>query len=86
MKILVTGAPACDRDPEAAKTTNFEAVRMLLELQNKEQVIACSPASSWESTSSPGQGRNRLNFPMSTSYHRKTGWCQFNFTTLNTTG
>ena len=35
----ITGAPACDRDPEAAKATNFEAVRMLLELRNKEQVI-----------------------------------------------
>jgi len=35
----LTGAPACDRDPEAAKTTNFEAVKMLLSLRSREQVI-----------------------------------------------
>lgn len=35
----ITGAPACSRDPAAAKTTNFDAVKMLLELRGKEQVI-----------------------------------------------
>ena len=35
----LTGAPACNRDPITAKTTNFDAVKMLLELRSKEQVI-----------------------------------------------
>ena len=35
----ITGAPACSRDPVTAKTTNFDAVKMLLELRGKEQVI-----------------------------------------------
>ena len=35
----ITGAPACSRDPVTAKTTNFDAVKMLLELLGKEQVI-----------------------------------------------
>jgi len=35
----ITGAPACDRDPVAARTTNLDAVRMLSELRSKEQVI-----------------------------------------------
>lgn len=35
----ITGAPACSRDPATAKTTNFDAVKMLLELRGKEQVI-----------------------------------------------
>ena len=35
----LTGAPACDRDPAAARTTNLEAVKMLLELRSQGQVI-----------------------------------------------
>lgn len=35
----ITGAPACDRDPIAARATNFDAVKMLLELRSKEQPI-----------------------------------------------
>lgn len=35
----VTGAPACDRDPLAAKATNFDTVKMILELRSKEQMI-----------------------------------------------
>lgn len=35
----ITGAPACSRDPATAKTTNFDAVKMLLKLRGKEQVI-----------------------------------------------
>ena len=35
----ITGVPACNRDPVAAKTTNLDAVKMLLELRNKRQVI-----------------------------------------------
>ena len=33
----LTGAPACDRDPVAARTVNLEAVLMLLELKRPEQ-------------------------------------------------
>jgi len=35
----ITGAPACDRDPVTAKATNLDAVKMLLELRGREQVI-----------------------------------------------
>ena len=35
----MTGAPLCEKDTIAAKTVNFEAVRMILELRSKEQVI-----------------------------------------------
>ncbi len=35
----ITGVPACDRDPTTAQTTNFDAVKMLLELRGREQVI-----------------------------------------------
>jgi len=35
----IVGVPACSRDPVAAKTTNLDAVKMLLELRNKRQVI-----------------------------------------------
>ncbi len=33
----LTGAPACDRDPVAARTVNLDAVLMLLELKRPEQ-------------------------------------------------
>ncbi len=35
----MTGAPLCEKDPVAAKTINFDAVKMILELRSKEQVI-----------------------------------------------
>ncbi len=35
----LTGAPLCEKDPITAKTVNLDAVKMLLELRNKEQII-----------------------------------------------
>jgi len=35
----LTGAPLCDKDPVAARTTNLDAVKMILELRSKEQRI-----------------------------------------------
>jgi nucleoside-diphosphate-sugar epimerase len=35
----IVGAPACDRDPVAAKTINYDAVRMLLDLRDRDQMI-----------------------------------------------
>jgi len=35
----MTGAPLCEKDTIAAKTVNFEAVKMILELRSKEQTI-----------------------------------------------
>jgi nucleoside-diphosphate-sugar epimerase len=35
----ITGAPACSKDPIAAKTTNFDAVKMILELRSPSQPI-----------------------------------------------
>lgn len=35
----IVGAPACDQDPIAAKTTNYDAIKMVLELRNKNQKI-----------------------------------------------
>ncbi|MCM8776328.1 MAG: NAD(P)-dependent oxidoreductase, partial [Candidatus Omnitrophica bacterium] len=34
-----TGAPLCDRDPVGAKTTNLDAIKMLLELRSPSQRI-----------------------------------------------
>jgi len=34
-----TGAPLCSKDPVGARTTNFDAVKMLLELRSKDQII-----------------------------------------------
>jgi len=35
----MTGAPLCEKDPVAAKTINVDAVKMILELRSKDQVI-----------------------------------------------
>jgi nucleoside-diphosphate-sugar epimerase len=35
----LVGAPACDRDPIAAQTTNFDAIKMILDLRSKNQKI-----------------------------------------------
>jgi len=34
-----TGAPLCEKDPFNAKTVNFDAVKMVLELRSKNQII-----------------------------------------------
>lgn len=33
----IVGAPACDRDPLLAKTTNYDAIKMILDLRDKNQ-------------------------------------------------
>jgi nucleoside-diphosphate-sugar epimerase len=35
----IVGAPACDKDPLTAKSTNFDAIKMILEKRNKDQII-----------------------------------------------
>ncbi|MDP3111927.1 MAG: SDR family oxidoreductase, partial [Thermodesulfovibrionales bacterium] len=35
----LTGAPLCSKDPVGAQTINFDAIKMILELRSKEQVI-----------------------------------------------
>lgn len=35
----LTGAPICSKDPIGAKTTNFDAVKMILESRDKGQII-----------------------------------------------
>lgn len=35
----LTGAPLCSRDPIGARTTNFDAIKMLLDLRSKDQRI-----------------------------------------------
>jgi len=35
----IVGAPACDRDPITARTTNFDAIKMILDLRKKNQKI-----------------------------------------------
>jgi len=34
-----TGAPLCSKDPIGAKTTNFDAVKMILDLRSKDQIL-----------------------------------------------
>jgi nucleoside-diphosphate-sugar epimerase len=35
----LTGAPLCARDPLGAETTNFQAVKMILDLRSKDQIL-----------------------------------------------
>ncbi len=35
----LTGAPICSKDPIGAKTTNFDAVKMILDLRSRDQII-----------------------------------------------
>lgn len=35
----LTGAPLCSKDPIGAKTTNFDAVEMILDLRSKDQIL-----------------------------------------------
>lgn len=35
----IVGAPACDRDPVTARTTNLEAIELILKLRNQSQKI-----------------------------------------------
>jgi len=35
----LTGAPSCDKDPIGARTTNLEAIKMILKIRNKNQRI-----------------------------------------------
>jgi len=35
----LTGAPLCSKDPIGAKTTNFDAVQMILDLRSKHQIL-----------------------------------------------
>jgi nucleoside-diphosphate-sugar epimerase len=35
----IVGAPACDREPELARSTNFEAVRLLNRLRSPDQLL-----------------------------------------------
>lgn len=35
----LTGAPLCAKDPIGAKTINFDAIKMILELRHKDQII-----------------------------------------------
>ncbi|MBN2138010.1 MAG: NAD(P)-dependent oxidoreductase [Sedimentisphaerales bacterium] len=35
----LTGAPLCDKDPVSARTTNLDAIKMLMELRSKEQRV-----------------------------------------------
>jgi len=35
----LTGAPLCSKDPIGAKTTNLDAIKMILDLRSKDQII-----------------------------------------------
>lgn len=35
----ITGAPACDKDPIAAKSINYDAVKMILDLRSRNQIV-----------------------------------------------
>ena len=37
----IVGAPLCAKDPVAAKTTNHDAVALMLDIASKEQLILC---------------------------------------------
>lgn len=48
----VVGAPACDRDPSLAKSTNLDAIRLLNKIRSKAQVVIYPTTNSGYGTSS----------------------------------
>lgn len=48
----IVGAPACDRDPEMARTVNLEAVRLIDRLRSKNQLLVYLNTNSGYGTSS----------------------------------
>jgi nucleoside-diphosphate-sugar epimerase len=50
----ITGAPACDKDPIAARTVNFEAIKMILDLRSKQQMIIFPTTNSGYGIGLPG--------------------------------
>ena len=50
----IVGAPACDIDPIAARTTNLEAIRTILKLRKKEQKIIFPNTNSGYGRMAPG--------------------------------
>jgi nucleoside-diphosphate-sugar epimerase len=51
----LVGAPACDRDPLFAQTTNFDAVQMLTRLRSAEQLVIYPTTNSGYGTKSGAQ-------------------------------
>jgi len=51
----LTGAPLCGKDPVAARTTNLDAVKMILELRSKEQRIVFPTTNSGYGISQKGK-------------------------------
>jgi len=50
----IVGAPACDRDPTAAVTTNLDAIKLLLSLRSKHQRIILPNTNSGYGIGDPG--------------------------------
>lgn len=50
----LVGAPLCDRDPIAARTTNVDAIRLLLSLRSREQRILYPNTNSGYGIGEPG--------------------------------
>ncbi|RMF06624.1 MAG: NAD(P)-dependent oxidoreductase [Candidatus Neomarinimicrobiota bacterium] len=48
----IVGAPACDRDPEMARTTNYEAIQLLNTIRSKEQLVVFPTTNSGYGTQS----------------------------------
>ena len=48
----IVGAPACDRDPELARTLNLEAIRLIDRLRSKDQLLVYLNTNSGYGTSS----------------------------------
>ena len=48
----IVGAPACDRDPWMAKSTNFEAIKLLTKLRSKDQLMVYPTTNSGYGTKS----------------------------------
>lgn len=50
----LVGAPLCDRDPIAAKTTNLEAIRLLISLRSRDQRVLFPNTNSGYGIGEPG--------------------------------
>ena len=49
-----TGAPLCSKDPVGARMVNFDAVKMVLELRSKEQIVVFPTTNSGYGVGEPG--------------------------------
>ena len=54
----LTGAPLCDKDPISARTTNLDAIKLVMELRGKDQKVVFPTTNSGYGTGIRGEPAN----------------------------